>query len=511
MLYDILIKSFKLCLHIAILFFGINGYSQTKPGDADKVGNIKAKRLIFDKSLGIDARRLIGDVQWESNGSIMRCDSAYMFSDKTIQAFSNVSIVKGDSVFFYGDSLRYDPNKKMAYLKGNVRCIDKEMTLTTNSLTYDLAKSKASYFNGGTIVSKGNTLKSKVGHYYSATKDVYFHYNVTLVSNDYHLSGDTLRYHSTSKTAYILGPTVIKNKENTIYCENGWYDTAKDISRFSKKARIVSSDQELLADSIFYDKKKGYFRATKNVRVIDTTHKSFILGNFAEHFEKGNRTVVSNRAVYGRIVEKDTLFISADTLYYNQPDSMKTFVKAFRHVKIFKKDIQGMCDSLVYASHDSIMKMYNSPILWASNGQVSAKLIVLNTNKEGIKSFELLSNAIVIQKVDSVDEFKFNQIEGKKMDGYFSNDTIRKLNVIGSAEIIYYVKQNKGYKGVNRTTCNDLTVWFDSEGVNRTTFRKKPQSTVFPIAQVKDEELRLKHFLWLENKRPKTKADIFLK
>jgi hypothetical protein len=67
--------------------------------------------------------------------------------------------------------------------------------------------------------------------------------------------------------------------------------------------------------------------------------------------------------------------MSADTLFYEQPDSVHTFVKAFRHVKIFKTDLQGLCDSLTYLLHDSLMTMYNSPILWTNNGQVTAKLI----------------------------------------------------------------------------------------------------------------------------------------
>jgi hypothetical protein len=117
----------------------------------------------------------------------------------------------------------------------------------------------------------------------------------------------------------------------------------------------------------------------------------------------------------------------------------------------------------------------------------------------------------VIQKVDSLDEFKFNQIEGKKIQGFFANDSIRKLNVISNAQIIYYVKQKKAYKGVNKTICSDLTVWFNSEGVDKATFRNKPESTVFPLAEIKDDEMRLKHFVWLENRRPKTKNDILIR
>lgn len=501
----------KISFLLLIVFSSFFCFSQTKAKVDGKIVNIKANRLVFDKSLGIYARRLIGDVQWETEGAVMRCDSAYMYTDKNIEAFGHISIVKGDSIFVYGDSLRYDATTKLANLKGNVRCIEKDMTLTTHTLIYDIGKSTASYYNGGTIVNKENTLTSKNGHYYSATKDLSFHYDVVLINPDYKMMGDTLRYNTISKTSYFLGPSIITSKENYIYCENGWYDTNKEVSRFSKNAVIIYKDQKLLGDSIFYDRKKGYGRATKNVQLIDTTHKSFIVGDFAEHFEKGNKAIVTGHAIYGRTIEADTLFMSADTLFYDQPDSLHSFVKAYKHVKIFKTNLQGLCDSLTYLVHDSLMTMYNSPILWTNNGQITAKLIKLTAGQTGVKYFELLNNAIVVQKVDSLDEHKFNQIEGKRIEGFFKEDTIRKLNVIGNAQIIYYVKQKAAYKGVNKTICSDLTVWFNNEGVDRATFRNKPESTVFPLAEIKDEDMRLKHFVWLEKKRPKKKNDILIK
>jgi lipopolysaccharide export system protein LptA len=472
-----------------------------------------AKRLVYDSSIGVDARRLIGDVECEHEGAVMRCDSAYLYSDKKLEAFGHISIIKGDSIFVYGDSLRYDATTKLANLKGHVRCIEKDMTLTTNTLIYDIGNSVASYYDGGTIVNKENTLKSKNGHYYSANKEMAFHYDVTLTNPDYKMSGDTLRYDTDNKTAYFLGPSIITSKENYIYCENGWYDTENEISRFSKNALIVTDNQRLTGDSVYYNRKRGYARATKNVKIIDTSaaNQSIITGNFAEHYEKGNRAIVTGDAIFGKIIEKDTLFLSADTLSYAQPDSLHTFVRAFRHVKIFKKDLQGMCDSLTYFLHDSLMTMYNSPILWTNNGQVNAKLIKVTAGQTSIKYFELLSNAIVIQKVDSLDEHKFNQIEGRRIEGFFARDSIRKLNVIGNAQIIYYVKQKKTLKGVNKTICSDLTVWFNSDGVDRATFRNKPESTVYPVEEVNDEEFRLKHFMWLENKRPKKKSDILIR
>ena len=170
-----------------ILAFLFSGISQTKvkvgPEKEQKFITIRhAKRLAYDQSLGVDARRLIGDVECEHDGAVMRCDSAYLFSDKKLIAYGHISIIKGDSIFVYGDSLRYDATTKLAHMKSNVRCIEKDMTLTTNTLIYDIGTSIASYYDGGKIVNKENTLTSKNGHYYSSNKEVTFHYDVVLTN-----------------------------------------------------------------------------------------------------------------------------------------------------------------------------------------------------------------------------------------------------------------------------------------------------------------------------------------
>lgn len=496
-----------------LLFTSCLLFSQTKPKTTevkpDKYIKVNhANRLLYDNTSGIDAQRLIGAVECEHDGAKMFCDSAYLYNSKKLEAFGHISIVKGDSIFVYGDSLSYDAYTKMANLKGNVRCIEKDMTLTTNILVYDISKSIASYYNGGTIVNKENTLESKHGHYYSSLKELFFQDDVVLVNPDYKMRSDSLRYNTVTKTSYFIGPSIITSKENYIYCENGWYNTDKEISRFSKNAIIVSKSQKLTGDSVFYDRKKGYGRATKNVRITDTTTKTIITGNFAEHYEKTEKSIVTDNAVFAKRFENDTLFLGADTLMYYKTDSTHSFVKAYKHVRIYKTDLQGICDSIGYSLHDSLLKLYNSPVLWTTNGQVTAKQINVTAGESGIKFFELNLNALVIQKADSLDENKFNQITGKRIEGYFLHDTIRKLNVLGNAQIIYYVKNKKNFKGVNKTVCSNLTVWFNIDGVYKASFRNKPESIVYPLKEVNDTEMRLKNFVWLINKRPKNKYDL---
>ncbi len=482
---------------------------------------VNADRLKYVSS--IQAKRLLGNVVFKHETTTLSSDSAYLYDNNTMEAYGRVVIRKGDSLTITGNFLRYDGNTKLGFIEGNVVCIDKEMTLTTNALNYDGNLNIASYFSGGTIISKSNTLTSRSGYYYTQSRDIWFKHDVKLTNPDYKLNSDTLRYNPILKTVYFLGPTVVKSKENTLYCERGWYNTDKQNSFISKNASIVTGKNSLFGDSIYYDKKTGIGIAMSNVRIVDTTQKIIVYGNRAKHNEKTGISIVTNQAVFSQRLDKDTLYMTADTLYsidiqdtaaYRKLKTDSTIVpkdttimKAFYNVQIFKKDLQGVCDSLYYASSDSCMTLYKSPIMWSKTSQLTSKEMRINISKNTIKSFLLTGNAFVIEKVDSL---KYNQIKGREILGTFEKDTLRKINVTGNSQVVYYLKDDKGKLiGLNKTDCTDMIVRFKKSGIGKITFIKKPKAIIIPIKGLDPTAHMLKGFVWLEEKRPKSVKSFF--
>jgi lipopolysaccharide export system protein LptA len=255
---------------------------------------------------------------FQQDFSIMRSDSAYFYAeDNAFDAFSNVNITQGDTLNIYSDKLNYDGNTKIAILTDKVKLIDRDATLTTDYLTYNTATRIGTYTGGGKLVNKDNTLTSKNGYYFAKSRDAYFRYNVILVTPDALIKNDTLRYNSGTRIAYFYGPTNIydtKDKKDTLYTENGLYNTITEQAFFGKKNLYKQGTKTLTGDSLFYDKLKGYGRAVKRVTFHDREQNITLKGDLATYFKAGERTVVTQDP-YVIIVTENKDTTKTDTVH----------------------------------------------------------------------------------------------------------------------------------------------------------------------------------------------------
>lgn len=483
--------------------------SQIKEG-GKKMIEFSADRIKYSSKK--QAQMLIGNVVFKHEGVIINCDSAYRFNNNTLEAYNHIIIRKGDSLTITGDLLKYDGNKKLAGIEGNVVCVEKDMTLTTPVMKYDVKNSVASYFGGGTIVNKDNILISKNGYYYSVSKTVAFRYNVKLTNPQYTMLCDTLNYNTATKTACFMGPTDVIAKENKLHCENGWYDTENEKSHLNTNAHIKGIDNELIADSIYYDRKMGYGKAFGCVKIIDTTNHMIIHGDLAEHFEKKNTSLVTGNALMIREFKNDSLLLFADTLLTVQKsDTIKEtkdtiLISAYRHIQFFKDKMVGTADSLNYTSYDSTMILYHDPIMWSDSTQLNASEIRVHFANNKLHAFELLGGAFIITQEDSV---KFNQIKGKEVRGYFANDSLRKIEVLGNAQVAYYIKNDKKKLiAFNKTESKSINILFHKGEMDRITFIDKPKAAMIPLNDVNPEQERFKGFSWNPQRKPRSKAEL---
>jgi lipopolysaccharide export system protein LptA len=497
-------------------------YAQSKK--PTRIELLHADYADFDQAINSEAQRLIGNVSFKHENAFMYCDSAYLYKEKnSLEAFGRVRIIQGDSMTLTGKRLLYEGNSQLAKVFDDVMMTDRKMTLTTSRLDYDMKRDIAFYSDSAHIVDSENTLTSRLGYFYSDSHDLFFRKDVLLVNPQYTMTCDTLRYNTTSKTAFFLGPTYIQSKQNLIYCENGWYNTDNQTSSFYKNAYLKTRTQILKGDTVYYERNTGVGKGFGNVSVNDSLNKVLINGDYAEHHELSDSSFVTGHAMMIQVFEKDSLFLHGDTLMAiadqqtvktDTSQNKKRNLFAFHHVKLYKSDFQGRCDSLVYNYSDSTIRLFRNPVLWSGLNQLTADSVTIQTANSRIAKMYMVNSAFIVSRADSteqgtVDSLRFNQIRGKNMTGFFSDNKLYKINVEGNGQTIYYAKnKNKKDFGVNRADCSDLVIYINENKVEKITLLNEPDGTLYPIKELSPKDLRLKGFTWKSELRPVTQEDI---
>ncbi|MCB0409322.1 MAG: hypothetical protein KDD29_03830 [Flavobacteriales bacterium] len=505
-------------LFIASLF-STNLKAQQKQ---EQIEILNANTLEYDESLGTKAKRLIGDVQFKHKDALMYCDSAYFYSESnTMDAYGHVKITQGDSLQLFGDSLFYSGVTQKALLRSNIRLINKDVTLTTSYLDYDRTQNMAYYYSGGKVVSakENTTLTSQLGYYYADSKSFFFKNDVVLVHPDYKIESDTLQYASNSKIVTFLGPTTITSKNDFIYCENGWYNTNSNVSKFFKNSYLYSDNKIITGDTLYYERETGYGNIRCNGAINDTVQDIILQGDLIYLFQQKDSVMITKEALMMQLFEKDTLFLHADSFFVstrflkndslpNQTDTIRNLL-AYHGVKFFKSDMQGKADSLVYNFSDSTVNFYHDPIIWSKENQLTALFIYLQMKDGKIDAIYLNDEAFIISKADSLFEH-FNQISGDKIIGYFKDRSLHKIRVLENAKTIYYARDDEGkYIGVNKAEGNDMLIFLEDNQLSSLTFIKDPEAILYPIKEPSPKDVTLKGFNWRIKERPNNRFDIF--
>lgn len=467
-----------------------------------------ADTVSFDQEVNADVQFLEGNVIFRHDSSYMFCDSAYFFeTTNSLEAFSNVRMEQGDTLFVYGNYLFYDGNTEIAYLRENVRMENGQVTLFTDSLNYERIPDIGYYFDGGLIVDSLNQLSSFYGQYSPGTKLAIFNDSVRLENPNFTLYSDTLHYDTQSKIATILGPSVIVSDSGTIHSSRGWYNTETDVALLLDRSEVFSGDRVLSGDSISYSRDGGVGEAFGNMCLQDTARKVTLEGQYGYYNERTGYAFATDSARALEYSQKDTLYLHADTLEMITIDSTAREIKAFYGVRFYRTDMQGVCDSMQFNTRDSILYMYKEPVLWNQQYQLYGDTIVVYMNDNTIDYAHVIQFAFAAEHLDST---YYNQLKGNDLKAYFEGQAVRQIDVEGNAESIYYPLDGDGAKiGLNETKSGFLTIWLKDNKLDKLKIWPSPQGNLIPIPDLKPEQKTLKDFYWFDYLRPKNKNDIY--
>jgi lipopolysaccharide export system protein LptA len=516
------VENYYLCAAMKRVVWILLAITMVAPVWAQRKSRIKLEQADIQRGGIRDGQRVdwvIGNVIFIQNQTTIYCDSAqFIKSNNSVDAYGHIRILDGDSITVTANRLKYNGNTRVANLRGNVVFVKKATaTLYTDFLDYYRNRGEARYFNKGKLVDSANTLTSEKGYYQTRSDLASFKKDVVAINPDYTVTSDTLQYNTESKTFFFHDLTRIVDKEGkeAIY-KSGFYNTVSKKTELNK-GTMETPTYRMRGNQYNLDDVRKIYKSLGDVVMVSKEENLVIYGQESVYNKNTGLSRVYKQAYAARVADDgDTLFISADTLLsVESDDPAKKRLIAYNHVKIYKSDLQGSCDSLVYVNKDSMLYFYNKPVLWTTGNQLTADSIRVQLREKTIDRIYFISNAFAASR-DTLNNF--NQVKGRKMTTYFKNGTIGHVVIEGNGESIYYVLQEKEdtlktdtakylvkitfLTGMNKMICSNMRINFKDGKINNVSSYVKPDASFYPPHELKPENEKLKGFEWREAEKP---------
>ncbi|MDL2230830.1 hypothetical protein LJB75_00240 [Bacteroidales bacterium OttesenSCG-928-L19] len=495
----------KLLFTTVLIFLTVAAFAQPK-----KI-QYRAEWSIHDEDVLPGITKLVGSVVFTQDEVVGYCDSAYLHENENIlEAFGKKVIIHiNDSVTLYGKYVKYNGDTKIASISKDVILEDPTSVLYTDSLIYDLNADLAYYITGGKIINKENTLTSIIGNYYTKTNWAYLYHDVHVVNESYTMDCDSLSINTETEIVYFLSRTHLISDENEIFTTSGWYDTQQDLALLVEDVEIYSEAQQITGDSLYYDKNMRFGIGWNNVVVTDTAEGYILMGDYLEHYENGGISLATKSPVLILLDKMDSLFVHADTFHIHIDTLQEVqLIVGFNHVKFFREDMQGACDSIVYLMKDSVLTMFFNPVIWAEEYQLSADTIYFFILDEDNTKIHLARSGFIVSSL--YEDSEFNQVKGLNIYGHIYKKELQQVDVIGNAECLYYIQEDdKSLIGINYSETSEMRILFKEKEISGIVLYNDPDGKIYPDSQLEENERILRDFRWLIEYRPASVEDIF--
>ncbi len=419
------------------------------------------------------------------------------------------------------DRIVYNEKTGVTILQGNAHIVDDERNIIGDTVTYDSKK--------GTYATRGRSHIVDGAQILDADQVDYDKEREVGIAK-----GNVILQDTTEKITLVAAFAEHSKSKNYFKASGGKYGRPLLIRQIDGDSIFISADTLLSFEPI------DTLAAAKKDSILATPNDSIIVKNEVPAVsQKADKQPVrppskqKEPAIPQKLFEipsednkpaKDSLQTPSAPL----PDSLKTdsiaaapnpqsairnpqskdnrIILAYHDVRIFKSDLQALCDSLSYSSVDSMFRLFKQPIIWSDTSQFTADTVNIQLANDKIDRIFLRQNSFII---NSPDEFFFNQIKGKHSIAFFDSSELRRVRVEGNAESVYYaLDDNKAYIGVNKTVCSEMLMLFGNNEVEGIKFYTQPKATLFPMAKADHEGLKMPGFSWQIERRPTGVEDL---
>ncbi len=549
---------------------------------AELYGNVammKGVQKLFTERLTYDTKTKIATY---NTGATLTDDTTFItskvgyFHAETDEMFFKDSVrVVSPDFSLKSDTLKFDTKNKIVYFPGPVLITMDSARIYTEQGFYDINNKKAQFTRNPQYRKNDQKAWARAILYDGNTGEVTLLVNAHFEDSNTVATAQYIRHNEDSQVTTLAGHAFIRDEDRIITGDTVVYDANNGTYSTRGRSTIVDGAKTLEADFVDYDKEQDVGIAKGNIIWQDSTEKLTVQCEYAEHAAKRNFLKASG-GIFGRplmmkIIDEDTLFLSADTLVsyeilpkdtatvvmvdtlvtdslsasepaimdngdttgiqplFELPDTTGTdtlavapvpadstkavaagdtirMILAYHDVRIFKSDLQALCDSLSYSSADSMFRMFRQPVMWSDSSQFTADTVLMQLANDKIDKVFLRENTFI---VNTPDELFFNQITGKNSTANFEDSQLRNVRVSGNAESVYYaLDDDDAYIGVNKAICSEMLILFADDKVEGIVFYAQPQASLMPMKSTDHEAIKLKGFRWRYPERPNNVEDI---
>ena len=469
------------------------------------------------------------------------------------------SVLTSQEGYYYADL-------KDVYFKKNVLLKDPAYTIDTDSLLYNTTTQSTRFISQTTIKdSSGRIIKTRDGFYNQQTGKAEFGQRPEIIDGKtsiranrvafddstgvYQAEGnaiiiDTVQgttiigglIYQNRKTEAVLATRkplmIIKQQNDSLYITADTLFSARLTDKFGRASLMIDTIKEtkvvainekdsttnINTDSLFSKRLSDKLDNKDSLFTTDSINKKNVAN---ANVKDSIRNITTNKVISPKPNDNfknsnplinDTMKVSK-SVSINEKDSTNRYFEAYRNVRIFSDSLQAVCDSMFYSFKDSVFRLYKDPVVWAQKSQITGDTILLYTKNKKADKVEAFENSFLVNRLEND---VYNQIKSSRMDGWFVDGSIDSVRATAFAECIYYIQDDdSAYTGINQSQCDIIDIYFsavsngESKELEKVVFRSAVTGTLWPISQKSPQEMQLSGFRWLEERRPKTKYDMY--
>jgi len=485
----------------------------------------------------------------------------YYYADEQRVYFRDSVVVIDDRFEMRADTLLYDLAAERVYFLGPTVIRTVTHRIYCEAGYYDVQLDEAVFaqnaqYKSGERLASADTIK------YFGDREVYILEGDAFVAEGdlQRAEADRINFFRAEERYLLEGNAFLRDSAQTVRGDTVDYDLrTENIAVSGGRPRISTPPMVIDADRFGSDPATGARVASGRVFWQDTSANvaiaaakavyngdtGYLLATGGAGPEPGQPEFMGSRPLLTSVLQGDTMWMAADTLasvegilrdtsytttilsrdtvmigdsltvdVVSHTDTLVSvdsirYLSAYRDVRILKSDLQAVCDSLGFNTIDSVLTLYQDPILWQDTSQLTGDTVRIHFDGQRLDRVELIRNALTVTTPDLV---FFNQVKGKTIEAFFDSTSLTRTEVNGNAEAIYYIMDEaQRYVGVNKTACSAMVLHFDRGAVRKIRFLSAPEGKMQPMKAVDHESFKLEGFRWETKRKPVTLADLFRK